>query len=136
MLGESILFVSSLSAKMPDTPAQAVSEPPKVAEKEKDIYQYPPRSYEDDEPESRLTRLGLTPESFRRRKVTDQERPLNHSMKMRHLNMIAIGGSIGAGFFVGSGSALAKGVIGPLQFVVYALTKVNRALGRWFWTLL
>lgn len=30
-------------------------------------------------------------------------------MKKRHLHMIAIGGSIGAGFFVGSGGALTKG---------------------------
>ena len=30
-------------------------------------------------------------------------------MKPRHLNMISIGGSIGAGFFVGSGSALTRG---------------------------
>ena len=34
---------------------------------------------------------------------------LDRSMKPRHLNMIAIGGSIGAGFFVGSGSALTLG---------------------------
>jgi amino acid transporter len=37
-------------------------------------------------------------------------------LKQRHLQMIAIGGSIGTGLFVGSGSALASG--GPASLVL------------------
>ncbi|KAL8935777.1 MAG: hypothetical protein Q9216_005263 [Gyalolechia sp. 2 TL-2023] len=76
------------------------------------------------------TRNGCTPESFQRRK--GPVGALNSNMKPRHLHMIAIGGSIGAGLFVGSGSALSNGgpaalliafiIIGVMIFnVVYAL---------------
>ncbi|KAK1753800.1 amino-acid permease inda1 [Echria macrotheca] len=63
-------------------------------------------------------RMGLTPESFKRRPDTDANKhnKLNQTMKSRHLHMIAIGGSIGAGLFVGTGSALRKG--GPASLII------------------
>lgn len=73
------------------------------------------------------TRNGLNLESFKKRfygpGIVELERP----MKPRHLHMIAIGGSIGAGFFVGSGTALADG--GPasllLDFAIIGIMMFN-----------
>lgn len=63
------------------------------------------------EQEDFMTRNGLNLKSFQRRpREAGGLTVLDKSMKTRHLHMIAIGGSIGAGFFVGSGGALRKGV--------------------------
>lgn len=63
-------------------------------------------------------RMGMTPASFARRTDTDANRhnKLNQTMKGRHLQMIAAGGSIGAGLFVGTGGALNRG--GPLALLI------------------
>lgn len=56
------------------------------------------------------TRNGLNLESFKKREYGRGVVELDRALSTRHLHMIAIGGSIGAGFFVGSGGALSKGV--------------------------
>src|ERR671932_881628 len=47
---------------------------------------------------------------------------LHKGLKQRHLTMIAIGGVIGAGLFVGSGAII--GEVGPASFLTYAMTGV------------
>lgn len=47
---------------------------------------------------------------------------LRHTLQHRHLTMIAIGGVIGAGLFVGSGATIQAA--GPAAFLTYAITGV------------
>ncbi|KIY72261.1 APC amino acid permease [Cylindrobasidium torrendii FP15055 ss-10] len=100
--------------------------------------------------ESRWTRLGLNLESFKRAPgVTGTQVISGHAdvegaqadmpllqpkMKTRHLNMIAVGGSIGTGLFVSSGAALHNG--GPAGVIIawiivgIMLINVTQALGE------
>jgi len=55
--------------------------------------------FPDDERPPLMTRLGLSADSFKKRTLADEHNQLNKTLKGRHLNMIAIGGSIGAGLF-------------------------------------
>ncbi|MFE7857021.1 amino acid permease [Streptomyces sp. NPDC057403] len=50
----------------------------------------------------------------------DDDTALSHGLKQRHLSMIALGGVIGAGLFVGSGAGIAAA--GPSIVVAYALS--------------
>src|SRR5919108_346333 len=51
---------------------------------------------------------------------------LRKGLRQRHLTMIAIGGVIGAGLFVGSGAVIKE--VGPAAFLTYAITGVMMLL--------
>ncbi|WVQ79486.1 hypothetical protein IAT38_001585 [Cryptococcus sp. DSM 104549] len=104
----------------------------------------------DPSKESVWTRAGLNAESFKRApgatgglvvhggaapELKGHDNPLlQQKMKPRHLQMIAVGGSIGTGLFVGSGSALTRG--GPagilLAWIIMGVMLINvtQALGE------
>ncbi|KAJ8082699.1 Amino-acid permease inda1 [Marasmius tenuissimus] len=107
----------------------------------------------DPSKESVWTRIGLSPESFKRapggtggqivagdltpeqvEKLRAESPMLQAKMKPRHLNMIAVGGAIGTGLFVGSGSALRVG--GPAGILLgwiligMMMISVTQAIGE------
>jgi amino acid transporter len=81
--------------------------------------------------DSFATRNGLNLASFQRRPKGGPLVVLDKSMKTRHLHMIAIGGSIGAGFFVGSGGALNTGVSGEKMYAAKSRAYIRRAPPRY-----
>lgn len=57
---------------------------------------------------------------------TEHEPRLKTTLKTRHISMLALGGVIGAGLFVGSSAVIAS--TGPGAFIVYAITGLIVAL--------
>ncbi|KAF5360268.1 hypothetical protein D9758_009116 [Tetrapyrgos nigripes] len=129
-----------------------------LKEKTSDESTSPPPSgpavqFYDPSQESIWTRLGLNFESFRRapgivgnqvvageisgddlERIRGEGPVLQAKMKPRHLTMIAVGGSIGTGLFVGSGASLHDG--GPAGVLIawiligIMLINVTQALGE------
>ncbi|PYE86863.1 amino acid permease [Phyllobacterium leguminum] len=69
----------------------------------------------------------------RKQSAPELSAELHHGLKPRHITMIAMGGVIGAGLFVGSGAVIRS--VGPAAFITYALTglmivMVMRMLGE------
>lgn len=79
------------------------------------------------------TKYGLSWQSFQKKHYGKGVVELDRVMKPRHMQMIAIGGAIGTGLFVGSGSALAKG--GPASLLICFLLMgfVVFNVGGWPW---
>ena len=57
---------------------------------------------------------------------TELDPRLKHALKTRHISMLALGGVIGAGLFVGSSAVIAS--TGPGAFITYAITGLIVAL--------
>ena len=51
--------------------------------------------------------------------MAEERQELRRSLKARHMNMIAIGGAIGTGLFMGSGKTIS--VAGPSILLVYTI---------------
>ena len=70
----------------------------------------------EDKERGKWTRRGCTPWSFAFTDSPDVNPHEKQAIKARHLHTIAAGGCVGAGLFVGAGSALAYG--GPAAMLI------------------
>ena len=81
-----------------------------------------PLTQRKDDPPPRPGRTGHQP-GQRPRRTAGLPDGLQAGLKNRHLSMIAIGGVIGAGLFVGSGAGIAAA--GPGILLSYALVGLH-----------
>lgn len=70
--------------------------------------------------------------------IVDEDGNMHRGLKLRHIQMIALGGCIGTGLFVGSGSALSQ--FGPaplliayliLSFMIWLIMNILGEMGTW-----
>lgn len=119
---------SSDSAKTDEKSAFATTEQSFVATKKRGAYHYEDGQVQPNKKAYKRNLFHRCVDSFKPpENGSFDPDSLKRSLKSRHLIMIAIGGSIGTGLFVGSGKALAIG--GPLAIIIGWLIAGTQMVG-------